>query len=170
MLTFRDTNKSFKLDGYLFKTVMKYNFKVDHSNPQDRKTIYEFGKEMTFDIKQKGQPSNRDKSLMKLNHSPAIIASGISTMFLSSDPNQLCDRIKLLVQEKQAGSNSNIINDEIIAIIDKILEYKCICKKQHKQILNKLKLLHTKKVSIYIHKIVCKHKYKYSINCLYTRI
>ena len=63
------------------------------------------------------------------------------TMFLSSDPNELCDRLKLLLQEKHAGHNSDIINQEIIAIVDKLLEYKCISKKEHKQILLKCKLL-----------------------------
>ena len=60
------------------------------------------------------------------------MASGISrTIILSSNTNELCDRLKLLLQEKQAGSNSDIINDEIVAIVDKMLKYKCISKKQH---------------------------------------
>ena len=71
-----------------------------------------------------------------------VSASGVSkTIFLPSDPNELCDRLKLLLQEKKAGNNSNIIKDEIVVIIDKLLEYKCISKKQHKQILNKCNLL-----------------------------
>ena len=90
---------------------------------------------MKFDNKQKGRPSNRDKSMIKLPNSPAIMASGFSTMILSSDPNELCDRLKLLMQKKQAGNISNIINDEIVAIVDKLLEYKCISTKQPKQIL-----------------------------------
>ena len=66
------------------------------------------------------------------------MASGVSkTIILSSDPNELCDRLKLLLQEKHAGNNSDIINDEIVAIVDKLLEYKCISKKQHEQILLK---------------------------------
>ena len=32
-----------------------------------------------------------------------------------------------------AGNNSDKINDEIAAIVDKFSEYKCISKKQHKQ-------------------------------------
>ena len=63
------------------------------------------------------------------------------TIFLSSDPDELCNRLKLLSQEKHAGNNSDIINDEIVAIVDKLMEYKCISKKQHKQILIKCKLL-----------------------------
>ena len=54
-LTFRDTNKSFRLDEDLLKTITNYKFNVDHSNPQDQKIVHEFGKEKEFDIKQKRQ-------------------------------------------------------------------------------------------------------------------
>ena len=48
-----------------------------------------------------------------------VSASGASkTKFLSSDPDELCDRLKLLLQEKQAGNNSDIINQEIVAIVE----------------------------------------------------
>ena len=71
-----------------------------------------------------------------------VSASGVSkTIFLSSDPDQLCDRLKLLLQEKQAGNNSDRITQKIVAIVDNLLEYKCISKKQHKQILIKCNLL-----------------------------
>ena len=62
------------------------------------------------------------------------MASGISTVFLSSDPDELCNRLKVLLQQKQAGNNSDLTNEEIIAIVDKLLEYNCISKKQHKQL------------------------------------
>ena len=142
MLIFRDSNKSFKLEGDLLETMTNYDFNVDHSNQQDRKLIYEFVKEMNFNIRQKGSKSNRDKSIIRLLRSPRIMASGVSkTIFLSSDADELCNRLKLLLQEKQAGNNSDLINDEIVAIVDKLLEYKCISKKQHKQILIKCNLL-----------------------------
>ena len=142
MLIFRDSNNFFKLDGDLLESITNYDFNVDHSNQQDRKMIYEFAKEMNFNIKQKGNKSNRDKSIIKLLKSPAIMASGISkTIFLSSDPDELCNRLKLLLQEKHAGNNSDLNNEEIVAIVDKLLEYKCITKKQHKQILMKCNLL-----------------------------
>ena len=61
-----------------------------------------------------------------------VSASGISkTRFLSSDPDELYDRLNLLLQEKHGGNSSEIINDEIVALVDKFLEYKCISKKQH---------------------------------------
>ena len=105
--------------------------------------MYDFAKEMNFDTKALGNKSTRDRTLIKLLKSPGLMvsASGVSkTIFLSSDPKELCDRLKLLLQEKQAENNSDIINEEIIAIVDEILEYKCISKKQHKQILIKCNL------------------------------
>ena len=142
LLIFRDSNKSFKLEGDLLVTITNYDFNVDHSNQQDRKLIFEFSKEMNFNIKEKGNKSDRHKSIKRLLESPAIMASGVSkTIFLSSDANELCDRFELLLQEKHAGDNSDIINDEIVAIVGKLLEYKCFSKKQHKQILIKCNLI-----------------------------
>ena len=43
-LTFKDSEKSFKKDGDLLKTMTNYEFNVTHSIPQDQKLIYEFGK------------------------------------------------------------------------------------------------------------------------------
>ena len=42
MLTIRDTNKSFILDGDLLNTMTNYKFNHDHSNPQDRNKNHEF--------------------------------------------------------------------------------------------------------------------------------
>ena len=97
---------------------------------------------MNFNNKEKGRKSDRDRALIKLLKSPAIMASGISNIiFLSSDPDELCNRLRLILQEKQAGNKSDIINKEIVSIVDKLLEYKCITKKQHKQTLFKCNLL-----------------------------
>ena len=142
MIVFRDSNKSFRLEGDLLKVVTNHKFNVDHSNPQDKKLIYQFAKEMKYDIKSTGRPSTRHNSMIRLLDQPAIMASGISkTIILSSDPNELCDRLKLLLQEKHAGNNADKINDETVAIVDKLLEYKCISKKQHKQILIKCNIV-----------------------------
>ena len=102
--------------------------------------MYDFAKEMYFDVKATGNKSTRDRTLIKLLRSPSIMvsASGVSkTRFLPSDPNELCDRLKLLIQERQAGNNSNIIDEEIVAIADNLSEYICISTKQHKFLLSK---------------------------------
>ena len=144
MLTFPDTNKQFELKGDLLEMITNRKYNVDIASLQDKKLMHDFAKEMHFDQKAVGSKSTRDKTLIKLLKSPGLIvsASGITkTMFLSSNPDELCERLKLLLQEKQAGNNSNIINDELVAIIDKLLKYKCISKKQHKQILIKCNLI-----------------------------
>ena len=144
MLTFRDTNKQFELKRDLLEFITNSKFNVDLANLSDKKLMYDFAKEMHFDPKSSGNKSTRDRELIKLLNTPGLMVSASSvskTMFLSSDPNELCDRIKILLQERQAGNNSDIINQEIIVIIDKLLEYKCISKKQHKQILIKCNLL-----------------------------
>ena len=141
MITFRDGNKSFKLEGDLLKLMTNYKFNADHSSLEDKKLIYEFAKEMNYDTKSTGRPSIRHNSVIKILESPAIMASGVTAIFLSENPNELCDRLRLLLQEKHAGNNSDIINKEIVNIIDKLLEYRYISMKQHKQILIKCNLL-----------------------------
>ena len=117
------------------------NYNVDLTSLQDKKLLYDFAKELNFDLKAQGNKSTRDRTLIKLLKSPPIMASGISTVFLSSDPDELCNRLRLLLREKHAGNNSEISNEEIVAIVDKLLEDKRISKKQHKQFLVKCNLL-----------------------------
>ena len=74
---------------------------------------------------------------MKILKSPAIVASGISTIFLPENPDDLCGRVKLLLQEEQTGNKSDIINEENVSIADKLLEYKSITAKQHEFLLLK---------------------------------
>ena len=62
-------------------------------------------------------------------HSPAQ-----QYIFLPSDPDELVDKLKLLYFEKVGGNDSFLINEEIIAIIDKLLEYECISPSQHQNI------------------------------------
>ena len=92
---------------------------------------------MNFNIKQRGRKSNTEKFLMKLLKSPAIMAPGISTIFLTQNPKELCDRLKKLLREKPAGKSSEIIDEKNIAIAGKLLKFKCICTKQHKILLQK---------------------------------
>ena len=112
---------------------------------QLEKLLYDFAREMNFDVKGLGRKSTRVITLIILPKSPGLLDSawGISkTIFLSFDPKELCDRLKSLLQEKRAGNNSDIIYQETVAVVDKLIEYKCISKKQQKQLLIKRNLLH----------------------------
>ena len=123
LLTFRDTGKIFELKGDLFEMITNKNYNADLAKLLDKKLMYDFATEMNFDLKAIGKKSNRDRTLIKLFKSPGLMvsASGVSkTIILSSDPNELCDRLKLLLKEKEAGNNSEINKDEIVAIVDKL--------------------------------------------------
>ena len=107
--------------------------------------MYDFAKEINFDVKGQCRKSTQDSTLMKLLKSQGlkVSASGVSdTMFLPSDSDKLRNRLKLIMQEFQAGNNFDKINDEIIVLLDKLLEYKCMSKKQHKLFIFKCDLLH----------------------------
>ena len=78
LLTFRDTNKQFELDGDLLKMITNKNYNVDLSSLSDKKLMYDFAKEMHFDERRVGNKSTRDRKLIKLLNSPAIMASGVS--------------------------------------------------------------------------------------------
>ena len=144
LLTFRDTSKIFELKGDPLKIITNKNYNVDLASLRDRKVWFDFAKEMNFDVKAQGRKSTRDSTLMNLLKSPGLMlsASGVSkTKILSSNLKELCDRSELLLQKKHAGINSNTFNEEIIAIVDKLLEYKRISKKEHQQILKNCNLI-----------------------------
>ena len=76
---------------------------------------------MNYDTKSIGRPSIRHDSVIKIPNSTAIMASGISkTIILCSDPNELFDRLKILSQERHGGNISNLIDEEIVALVDKL--------------------------------------------------
>ena len=90
------------------------NYNVDLAGLSDKTIMYDFAKEMYSDVKTTGIKSTKHRSFIKLLKSPSIMvfASGVSsthkkktfsnTLCLSSDPNELCDRVKIILQEKRA--------------------------------------------------------------------
>ena len=80
ILTFRDTGRDFELQGDLLKMITNNNFNVDLASLSDKKLMFDFAKEMHFDLKALGKKSTRDKTLIKLLKSPGLMvsASGVS--------------------------------------------------------------------------------------------
>ena len=95
---------------------------------------------MHFKTRRTGK-SKRDRNLIK-NHfnKRAVLASVLKTIFISEKPKEICDRLKSILQEKQAGKNSDVVNREMGAIIDKLLEYNCMTPTHHKKLLKILML------------------------------
>ena len=95
LILFRETGKIFELKGDLLKMITNKNFIVDLARLSDKKLMYDFAKEMHFDVNYLGNKSTRDRTLIKLLESSSIMvsASGVSkTKFLSSHPDEICDR------------------------------------------------------------------------------
>ena len=144
LLTFRNTGREFELEGDLLEMITNKNYNVDLASLSDKKILYDFAKEMNFDVKCFGRKSTRDRTLINLPKIPSLMffsSGSLKTIFLSSNPDEFCNRLKVLLQQKQAGNNSDINYQEIVAIVDKSLEYKRISKKQNKHFLNKCNLI-----------------------------
>ena len=58
--------------------------------------------------------------------------------FLPSDPDELVDQLKLLYFEKLGGNDNPQLNEQIIAIVDKLSEYECITTNQHQNMRSNL--------------------------------
>ena len=101
LLTFRDKGKIFDLKGDFLKMITNKNLNVDLAILSDKKLLYDFAKEMYFDVKTPGNKSTRDLTIIKLLKSTGIIvsASVVSKKFsqkqlFSSNPDELCDRLQ----------------------------------------------------------------------------
>ena len=81
LLTFRDTGKIFEIKGELLKKIPNKNYNVDLASLVDKKLLYEVVKKMHFDVEGTSSKSTRDRTLIKILKSPAIMASGVSTTF-----------------------------------------------------------------------------------------
>ena len=65
-LTFRDTNKQFELKRDLSKMITNNNYNFDQASLADRKLMYDFAKELNFDLKAQGRKSTGDRTLIKI--------------------------------------------------------------------------------------------------------
>ena len=104
-------------------------------DPVDIKFQFDFRAEKRFEVRREG----RNKSLINLFNSPTIRVGSIrktraaqkrlrmkptqNLTFLFPNPNELCERLLLLVYEKKAGSISERFFEKIFATADKLLEY-----------------------------------------------
>ena len=94
--------------------------------------------EMLFDIRSRSKRLRVRDLKKNYFNKRGIFASGLQTIFLLGNPNELCDKLNLLVLEKRAGNNSNIIKEEFVAKINKLLQYKCFTATQHKKVMKSL--------------------------------
>jgi hypothetical protein len=76
----------------------------------------------------------KDTSLTSASHSSRHqIESGIF-----SDPNEMVERLDLLIASKNAGNDSIEVYNECVEILDKLFKMKLIKKSDHKRIFSML--------------------------------
>ena len=117
LLKFRDTSKVFKLKGDLLKMITNKNYNVDLASLLYKNLMYDFAKEMHFRIRGPGNKSTRDRTLIKLLKSPGLMvsASGVSnTKFLSSNPEEQCNKLKILLQQKKQETFLKLLTKKLL--------------------------------------------------------
>ena len=65
MLTLRGSGKVFEMKGDLLEMITNKNYNVDLASLADKKLMYDFAKEMNFDLKDVGKKSTGDRTLIK---------------------------------------------------------------------------------------------------------
>ena len=82
-----------------------------------------------------GKKSTRYYFIENLYNQYYQLGSGLRScsklIFLPSDPDELVDQLKLLKFDKVGGNDNAQLNEQIIASVDKLLEYDCITPSQH---------------------------------------
>ena len=111
------------------------NSNINVNDIKDHKLIANFCKDVEYDLKKTGDRKSRRYNFIKKLSSKTF---GEGIVFLSSDPNELGDRLYLLYQEKIAGNNSKNINQEMVAIYDKLYEYSIISETDHFRVILQL--------------------------------
>ena len=90
------------------------------------------------------EPTEGYPNVFTINpHNPQQVLIKGSTMTFENgntynlnDPDELVDQIKLLYFEKVGGNDNPMLSEQIIAIVDKLLEYGCITTNQHQNLIS----------------------------------
>ena len=78
LIAFRDTGKEFELKRDLLKMITNKSYYVDLDSLSDQKLMYDFAKELKFDLKAQSNKSTRDRTLIKSLKSPGLTISASS--------------------------------------------------------------------------------------------
>ena len=107
---------------------------TQHDKIKNIAVKYNFLRGMNYDLNYGDKKSNR-YNFIKSMLQPQI-GSGLNFVFLSSDPDELVDQLKLLHFEKVGGNDNLMLSEQIIAIADKLLQYQCITTNQHQNLIS----------------------------------
>ena len=152
-LTFLGSGNIYDLndpDLQYFITNTKFDREINNKN-----IIYSFLNDMNYNINYGDKKSKRYYFIKDLHNQNYQLKSGLPSyarklsrsnsqsytnqyVVLPSDPDELVDQLKLLYLEKLGGNDNPQLNEQIIAIRVKLLEYECITTNQHQNMRSNL--------------------------------
>ena len=126
------TNTHFDTEINSLKLIYSFLKDLKHNiNFGDKKSIrYYFIK----DLYSRHQQLQSDLRSSLHNYEGSGLRNDANFVFLQSDPDELVDRLKVLHFEKVGGNDNFLLNEQMIAIVDKLLEYECITPSQHQNL------------------------------------
>ena len=111
-----------------FLSNTKFDREINNKN-----IIYNFLTDMNYN-KNYGDKKSIRYYFIKNLYNQYYQQLGSGFVFLPSDPDELVDQLKLLYFEKIGGNDNPQLNEQIIAIVEKLLEYEFITPSQHQNI------------------------------------
>ena len=150
------------------------NTKVDREI-NNKNIIYSFPNDMNYNINYGDKKSMRYYFIKDLHNQYYQLGSGLQSyarklsrklsrsnsqsytnqyIFLPSDPDELVDQLELLYFEKLGGNDNPQLNEQIIAIVDKLLEFECITTNQHQNMRSNLISSIIQRISLWIKDLV----------------
>ena len=147
-MTFQNGNTYYLNDPDLSNFITN----TQHDKIKNIAVKYNFLRNMNYDLNYGDKKSNRYnfiKSMLQpqigsgLNFTGQRPANPVVCVFLSSDPDELVDHLKLLYFEKVGGNDNPMLSEQIIAIADKLLQYQCITTNQHQNMHSTFGLIST---------------------------
>ena len=144
MLVFKESGKVFSLKRDVLK--MRTDYKHNTTCSPDAKRNIDLLNEVRFDTDPRVE-NLEDRNLMKkYNIKRTSLGSVLENVipheasvthrvtFHSKNPDEFCDTIRLIIQEKQGGKHKSRFDDKTVALFDKFLERKFITPQQHKKL------------------------------------
>ena len=104
-LRFSDSGVVFTLKGDILSMITDYDF--NETDSPDAKEIIKFLDKLHFDIHAKSNNSGNENLLKNFYNKITLLASGLHELiFLSETPNELCEGLRLIIQEKQTANDA----------------------------------------------------------------
>ena len=129
-MTFQNGNTYYLNDPDLSNFITN----TQHDKTENIAVKYNFLRDMNYDLNYGDKKSNRYNFINSMLQPQ--IGCGLNFVFLPSDPDELVDQLKLLYFEKVGGNDNPMLNEQIIAIADKLLQNQCITTNQHQNLIS----------------------------------